>query len=103
MPAVEAEKLLRIALFSDTLRLHDSPLVLSHNGLPNDHNVHKSELVERRRMLAQLLRESRRKGVVPVFFSFMWFLFALAISIVSISSSTTRAQSYSALSGSRNL
>lgn len=32
-------------------------------------------------MLARSLLESRKKGVVPVFFSFAWFIFALVISI----------------------
>jgi len=83
MPAIESEKLLRIALFSDTLRLSEGPLFLSQTGLSDLDGMPKSELVERRRFLAQSLREYRRKGVVPVFFSFMWFFFALAISIVS--------------------
>ncbi len=83
MPAIEAEKLLRIALFSDTLRLSEGPQVLSQTGLSDLDGMPKPELVERRTSLAQSLREYRRKGVVPVFFSFMWFFFALAISIVS--------------------
>ena len=70
MPAIAAEKLLRIALFSDTLKL-------TPDGTNND----RSELPERRQALAQSLRESRKKGVVPVFVSFMWFTFALVISI----------------------
>lgn len=83
MPSIEAEKLLRVALFSDTLRLSDAPQFLSQTGLTDLDGMPKSELVERRRSLAQSLREYRRKGVVPVFFSFMWFFFALAISIVN--------------------
>ena len=75
MPAIEAEKLLRIALFSDTLRLQVST--------PDNVPMHGAGLVERRQRLAQSLREQRRRGVVPVFFSFMWFSFALAMSIVS--------------------
>ena len=82
MPAVEAEKLLRIALFSDTLRLPNSLYPLRANGAIHS-NEPCSELVRRRRELAQSLRVYRRKGVVPVFVSFMWFLFALLISIVS--------------------
>ena len=75
MPAIAAERLLRIALFSDTLRLQV-------NTSDNVH-MHGAGLVERRQRLAQSLREHRRRGVVPVFFSFMWFSFALIISIVS--------------------
>lgn len=68
MPAVEAEKLLRIALFSDSLQLtaiEDKP----------------HSLKERRKKLATLIRRGRKRGVVPVFISLMWFLFSLAISI----------------------
>lgn len=83
MPAVEAEKLLRIGLFSDTLRLSESSLLAIMKGSYTSEKLGRSELVKRRRKLAQSFREHRRKGVVPVFFSFMWFFFALAISIVS--------------------
>lgn len=83
MPSIEAEKLLRVALFSDTLRLSEAPPNISQTGLFDLDGIPKSELVERRRDLAQSFRESRKKGVVPVFFSFMWFSFALAVSIVS--------------------
>ena len=68
MPAVEAEKLLRIALFSDCLKL------------AIDEDPTRS-LVRRRQELAERLRAGRKKGVVPVFVSLMWFLFSLAISI----------------------
>lgn len=68
MPAVPAEKLLRIALFSDSLQLTADP-------------ERTSSLVRRRRGLADRIRQSRKKGVVPVFISLMWFLFSLAISI----------------------
>ncbi|KAF2093584.1 hypothetical protein NA57DRAFT_47952, partial [Rhizodiscina lignyota] len=61
----EAEGLLRIVLFSKDLRLKDT----------------SSSLREVRRSLARSLRNGRRKGVVPVFISTMWFLFSLAISI----------------------
>lgn len=64
-----AEKLLRVALFSNSLQL--SP---GAGGTPRN-------LVLRRRKLAKTLREGRRRGVVPVFIAVMWFLFALAISI----------------------
>ena len=82
MPAVEAEKLLRIALFSDTLRLTDLPNLGQSSGLSRAENI-PSELPERRQKLAQSLRVSRKRGVVPVFFSFMWFTFALVISVQS--------------------
>ena len=39
------------------------------------------DLVKRRTNLAQELRAGRKKGVVPVFVSFLWFVFALALSI----------------------
>ncbi|OCK77644.1 hypothetical protein K432DRAFT_407131 [Lepidopterella palustris CBS 459.81] len=63
----ESEGLLRIVLFSKDLRLlgTDSPLNAT------------------REKLAQELRKGRKRGVVPVFISTMWFLFALAISIQS--------------------
>lgn len=68
MPAVAAEKLLRIALFSDSLQLTTS-------------EDRSRSLVDRREKLATLIRRGRKKGVVPVFISLMWFLFSLAISI----------------------
>ena len=68
MPTIEAEKLLRIALFSDTLQLEAV-------------EYETRNLVQRRRQLARLIREERRKGAVPVFISLMWFLFSLAISL----------------------
>ncbi|KAF1839412.1 hypothetical protein BDW02DRAFT_151108 [Decorospora gaudefroyi] len=61
----EAEGLLRIALFS-------KDLVLTDTAKP---------LYEMRTILARELREMRRRGVVPVFVSTMWFLFAFALSI----------------------
>lgn len=57
----EAAKLLRIALFADTIDNVDLSL--------------------RRRELAKALREGRKRGIVPVFITLMWFIFALAISI----------------------
>ena len=63
----ESEGLLRIALFSKDLRLHGTT----------------SSLKETRQKLAQELREGRKRGVVPVFISTMWFLFALGLSIQS--------------------
>ncbi|KAI9684405.1 MAG: hypothetical protein M1829_002215 [Trizodia sp. TS-e1964] len=62
---VEAEKLLRIALFSNDLEL-----LGTHKTLP-----------QMRRKLARILRGARRRGTVPVFVSLVWFLFSLAISI----------------------
>lgn len=68
MPRVEAERLLRIALFSDSLQLE-----VVEDDTRN--------LVKRRRKLARNLREGRKKSVVPVFISLMWFLFSLLTSI----------------------
>ncbi|MCJ1469601.1 hypothetical protein MMC07_008236 [Pseudocyphellaria aurata] len=71
MPAVTAEaaeKLIRTALFSDSLQLTNS-----------DDRTHS--LVKRRCQLANVIRRGRKKGVVPVFITLMWFLFSLAISI----------------------
>lgn len=67
MPSIEAEKLLRAALFSDSLRLN------------SDENT--SGLIQKRYELATLIRKGRKKGVVPVFISLLWFIFSLAISI----------------------
>ncbi|KAL8964433.1 MAG: hypothetical protein Q9183_004450 [Haloplaca sp. 2 TL-2023] len=68
MPPVEAERLLRLALFSNLIRLPDS-------------GDDKAGLVKRRTLLANNLRENRKKGVVPVFVSFLWFVFSLGLSI----------------------
>ncbi|KAL8799579.1 MAG: hypothetical protein Q9182_005790 [Xanthomendoza sp. 2 TL-2023] len=68
IPPVEAERLLRLALFSNLLRLPESP---------ND----PTSLVKRRIELASNLREDRKKGVIPVFVSFLWFVFSLGLSI----------------------
>lgn len=67
LPSVEAERLLRLALFSNFLPL---------NGAEDGGSI-----VKRRTGLAQNFREGRKKGVVPVFISFLWFVFALALSI----------------------
>ncbi|KAH9881783.1 hypothetical protein J1614_000954 [Plenodomus biglobosus] len=61
----EAEGLLRIVLFSKDLKLTDTDKTLR----------------QMRRILARELREMRRRGVVPVFVSTMWFIFAFALSI----------------------
>ena len=58
----KAITILRVALFADITT-------------PN------LDLKARRRKLAMTLREGRKRGVVPVFFTLMWFLFSLAITI----------------------
>jgi hypothetical protein len=63
--AKEAEGLLRIVLFGRDLPLKNTGKSL--RGL--------------RRILAQELRETRRRGVVPVFVSTLWFFFAMGLSI----------------------
>lgn len=68
MPAVEAEKLLRVALFSDSLQLE----------IIEDES---RNLVKRRRKLAKTIREGRRRGAVPVFISLLWFLYSMAVSL----------------------
>ncbi len=65
IPDVEAEKLLRIALFSDTLKV--TPAEQEHETLPTT-----------RRKLAYRLREGRRQGLVPIFLSTVWWMFALS-------------------------
>jgi hypothetical protein len=61
----EAEGLLRIALFSTYLE----PV------------GRKKSLSQMRCRLAQELRSNRRRGVVPIFISTLWFVVALGISI----------------------
>ena len=61
---IAAEKLLRIALFSDELPMSA-----------------KASLTDLRKKLAETTRAFRKKGVIPVFVSTLWFLLALAISI----------------------
>jgi hypothetical protein len=63
----EAEGLLRIMLFSKDLKLVGTSKTLS----------------QMRRKLAYDLRCNRRRGVVPVFISTLWFLVSLGISIES--------------------
>ena len=63
----EAEGLLRIVLFGKDLKLIGT----------------KKTLNEWRQKLARELRSNRRRGVVPVFISTLWFLFSLGISIQS--------------------
>ena len=67
LPPIEAERLLRLTLFSNLLPLNGS--------------LDNSCLLRRRCELAQSFREGRKKGVIPVFISFLWFVFALALSI----------------------
>ncbi|MCJ1266148.1 hypothetical protein MMC22_006030, partial [Lobaria immixta] len=68
LPPIEAERLLRLALFSNMLSLDGS-------------TESKQSLVKRRTEMAQNFREGRKKGVIPVFVSFLWFVFALGLSI----------------------
>ena len=68
----EAEGLLRIVLFSKDLRL------IEHEG---KHQIKQRNLAAKRADLAEALRKRRRRGVVPVFVSTMWFIFSLALSI----------------------
>lgn len=68
LPPIESEGLLRLVLFSNFLRLKRS-------------EDNRDKLVYRRTELAKAMREGRKKGVVPVFISFLWFVFALALSI----------------------
>jgi hypothetical protein len=68
----EAEGLLRIALFSKDLRL------IEYEG---KHQTKQRNLAAKRTDLAEALRKRRRRGVVPVFVSTMWFMFSLGLSI----------------------
>ncbi|KAL8852266.1 MAG: hypothetical protein Q9221_002868 [Calogaya cf. arnoldii] len=72
MPAREGEKLLRIAILSRALQVQPP------DSVPQSH---PQSLVQRRQLLARSLRERRKKGVVPVFISISWFIFALSLSI----------------------
>ncbi|KAH9818569.1 hypothetical protein Tdes44962_MAKER05334 [Teratosphaeria destructans] len=102
-----AEGLLRATLFSKDLRLlrrkrviheleHAQPVettaiaelnqqlqaALNRNEV-DDRLEPVGELNSMRQKLAQQLRETRKRGVVPVFISTLWFVFAMAISIQS--------------------
>lgn len=69
MPSIDAaEKLLRIALFSDSLQLTAA-------------DDRTDSLLKQREELARTLRVWRRKGVIEVFLSEALFVIALAISI----------------------
>lgn len=61
---IAAEKLLRIALFSDELPM-----------------TTEDSLKGRRKKLAGTIRAFRKKGAIPVFVSTLWFLLAMGISI----------------------
>lgn len=68
LPRVEAERLLRYALFSKDL----SPM-----------QAEAQDISGLRKKLARDIRRTRRKGAIPVFISLGWFYFSLAISIQS--------------------
>ena len=68
LPPIEGESLLRIVLFSNSLQLAGS-------------TDKRDSLLVRRCELARRLREERKKGVIPVLISFLWFVFALGLSI----------------------
>ncbi|KAL8636024.1 MAG: hypothetical protein Q9226_009300 [Calogaya cf. arnoldii] len=72
MPAREGEKLLRIAVLGQALQVQPP------DSVPQSQ---PQSLVQRRQLLARSLRERRKKGVVPVFISISWFIFALSLSI----------------------
>jgi hypothetical protein len=67
LPNMSAERLLRIALFSDTLDISA--------------HAQSSSLPDLREKLAADVRSRRRRGTVPVYISVGWFLVSLAISI----------------------
>lgn len=69
---IAAEKLLRIALFSDELPMTtDDELQITT----------EDSLKGRRKKLAGTIRAFRKKGAIPVFVSTLWFLLAMGISI----------------------
>lgn len=68
LPPTESESILRVVLFENTLQMHGSM-------------ESRDNIVARRTVLARALREGRKKGVIPVFISFLWYVFALALSI----------------------
>ena len=74
---IAAEKLLRIALFSDEL-----PMTTEFG------------LKDRRKKLAGTIRAFRKKGVIPVFVSTLWFLVALAISIQTAFGNSSNQQAH---------
>ena len=58
------EKLVRVVVFSGSLRLQTGKL-----------------LIAKRRKLVRNARRYRRRGVIPLFISLVWYMFALGISI----------------------
>ncbi|KAK6440151.1 hypothetical protein LTR95_003625 [Oleoguttula sp. CCFEE 5521] len=104
-----AEALLRVVLFSKDLRLlrpgkepqgrfapalfdvvpgqfgvrTPAPVANTITFGPDDNLEPEGELNRLRQGLAQKFRDGRKRGVVPVFISTLWFLFALALSIQS--------------------
>ncbi|PNS14663.1 hypothetical protein CAC42_1685 [Sphaceloma murrayae] len=68
--AKAAEGLLRIVLFSKDLQLPGAQCP-----------KHPTSLAEARRLLAYELRRTRKRAVVPVIVSTIWFVFALGISV----------------------
>ncbi|KAI9782874.1 MAG: hypothetical protein M1816_001655 [Peltula sp. TS41687] len=67
MDKVAGERLLRVVLFSNDLKLPGR----------------MKSLAQLRREVAASLREGRRRGIVPVYVSLLWFISSLAISIVN--------------------
>ncbi|KAI9681305.1 MAG: hypothetical protein M1817_002588 [Caeruleum heppii] len=63
--SVQAERLLRVALFSTDIYVPGAI----------------EPIQDLRANLARSLRSNRRRGVVPVFISIMWFVFSLGISV----------------------
>ena len=68
LPPIESEHLLRLTLFSNLIQLNNSDDI-------------RDSIVARRTELARNMREGRKKGVIPIFISFLWFVFALALTI----------------------
>nr|OQO19826.1 hypothetical protein B0A51_13516 [Rachicladosporium sp. CCFEE 5018] len=105
----EAEGLLRVALFSKDLRLlrpgkspegritrasfdlapgqfgvwNPGPGSDTYTPRPDIDMEPEGQLNKLRQDLAQKMRDGRKRGVVPVFISTLWFLFALALSVQS--------------------
>ncbi|KAF2219618.1 hypothetical protein BDZ85DRAFT_38578 [Elsinoe ampelina] len=69
-----AEAFLRIVLFSSDLELSSN-----HHGCKD----HPWKLAEARQKTADKLRRTRKRAIVPVFVSMLWFVIALAFSIYS--------------------
>lgn len=67
MDPVAGERLIRIVLFSNDIKLPGR----------------KQSLAQLRRETAASLREGRRRGIVPVYISLLWFISSLAITIIN--------------------